>query len=384
MMHSLNITGLILAAVLVIIFCVYRFVLQYPKLKKHPKTGKWYQITGDTMLSSDGSRYKAFFRKGAENKVLVYFAGGGISISAETAKQDMYIRRVAPIDTFANRMMNRGGIATAADGNPFKNWTVIALPYATGDFHTGTNDFAYTDRDGNPKILYHHGYTNYTAVMQKALALGGISNPESVLVTGYSAGAGAAALLANDVFTNWFPSAKSKTVLADAMLMFMDHWHSIAADVWKAPAAISDRIRTNNIVLDGLAALHEDFGDAVTILFACSARDGELAKAQNYFDHGNMEVSERIADRFQQRLRETIPQLKEIGAYLYIWDGLPYYDAPRSITMHTIIVTPDVYTDPAKHGISCAEWAYNAVNGKPADYGLDLADKQYQKTEKPY
>ena len=42
---------------------------------------------------TDGSQYKAFFRKGSEKKVLIYFAGGGISINAETAKE--YMRRIA-------------------------------------------------------------------------------------------------------------------------------------------------------------------------------------------------------------------------------------------------------------------------------------------------
>ena len=49
--------------------------------------------------------------------------------------------------------------------------------------------------------------------------------------------------------------------------------------------------------------------------------------------------------------------------------------------MHTIITTPDVYSDLNGFGISVAEWAYNAVNGDTKDYGLDLADKVYAKTE---
>ena len=151
----------------------------------------------------------------------------GVSISAETAREDMFIRKVAPIDTFANRMMNRGGLAAPAACNPFRDWTVIALPYATGDFHAGTNDFAYTDKNGNHKILYHHGFCNFTAVMRKALNLGGISDPEAVLVTGYSAGAGGASLLASDVFTTYFPNAKSKTVLVDSMLLRMKDWFAL-------------------------------------------------------------------------------------------------------------------------------------------------------------
>ena len=351
------------------------FVLQYPRLRINPKVGKWYKITNDDMICSDGSKYKAFFRKGSENKVLIYFAGGGISINAETAREDMYIRRVPPIDTFANRMMNNGGIATFVDVNPFKDWTVIAFPYATGDFHSGTNDFDYTDKNGNMKKLYHHGYTNYTVVMQKALELGGISNAEAVLVSGYSVGAGGAALLANDVFTKYFPNARSKTVLVDSMLLLIDDWKGISTDVWKSPSEISDRLKTNNLVLDSLRALREDFGDDVTILFDCSTRDGELTKAQTLFDTGKPEVDEEKGDKFQQTLKDSITKFKDIGVHLYIWDGLKWYDDSRNLTMHTIIVTGDVYSDPSSFGISVAEWVYNATNGEVKDYGLDLVNK---------
>ena len=114
MIEALIIISIVFAVIIGFILCIYLFVLQYPHLRKEPKSGKWYRITSPDMLSSDGSRYKAFFRKGSENKVLVYFAGGGVSISAETAKEDIYIRRVAPIDKFANNMMNSSAASLSA------------------------------------------------------------------------------------------------------------------------------------------------------------------------------------------------------------------------------------------------------------------------------
>ena len=77
---------------------------------------------------------------------------------------------------------------------------------------------------------------------------------------------------------------------------------------------------------------------------------------------------------------KCIPDLKRIGAYLYIWDGLKWYDDTYDLTMHTIIVTPAVYSDVNDFGVSVAEWAFNAVNGRMNDYGLDLADKVRKKT----
>lgn len=382
MKKVLIILSIILAVILVVLLGVYLFVLQYPELKDDPKVGKWYRITTDEMKSSDGSNYHALFKKGSENKVIVYFAGGGVSVNEEMAREETYNTKQIFIDYVANFTMNMGGIATATDDNPFKDWTVIAFPYATGDFHAGTGEFKYTDKNGNKKTLYHNGYINFTGAMKKVMKHADIDNPDAVLVTGYSAGGWGASLLADDVLSDYFPNAKSRTVLVDSSLLLNDDWHRIAADVWKSPKHISDRLVSNNITLDSLTALHEQWGDEVNILFDSSTRDGDLAKVQNYFDTGIMETDEERADIYQQILKETIPKFKEdAGAYLFIWDGLPWYDDPRNLTMHTIIATPYFHAKFENVNMSISEWTMNAVNGKLEYYGLDLVDKKYPSTD---
>ena len=61
--------------------------------------------------------------------------------------------------------------------------------------------------------MYHNGYVNYTETMKKVMEQAGINDADTVLVTGYSAGGFGAALLADDVFTNYFPDAKAKMCL---------------------------------------------------------------------------------------------------------------------------------------------------------------------------
>lgn len=329
------------------------------------------------MKTSEGGRYRAFFKKGSENKVLIYFAGGGVSVNEETARDDTYNTTETFIDKLANVTMNMGGLATEIEGSPFENWSVILFPYATGDFHAGTGEFHYTDHDGKEKILYHNGYINYTQTMQIVMELAGIEDAEAVIVTGYSAGGFAAALLADDVFTNYFPDAESKNVLVDASLLLHDDWHAIAADVWQTPQEISDKLTGNNLTLDCLTALHEKYGDGIHLLFDSSTRDGDLAKVQNYFDTGIMDVTEKEADLYQQILKDTIPQFQEIGVSLFLWDGVAWYDDPRNMTAHTIIATPAVWLPFEKQGQSIAGWLADAVRGELKDYGLDLVEKQY-------
>ena len=377
MKKALKIIGIILLILAFIALLVYFLVLRYPKLKNNPTEGKWYRVTSSEMKDSEGNDYHAFFKKGTENKVLIYFAGGGVSINEETARDDTYNTKMVQPDILANITMNMGGLASDSKDSPFGDWSMILFPYATGDFHAGTGEFHYTDTDGKEKTLYHNGYINYTETMKQVMEKAGISNPEAVVVTGYSAGGFGAALLSDDVFTNYYPNAESKTVLVDASLLLYENWHTVATDVWQTPKEISDKLTGNNLTLDCLTALHEKYGDGIHLLFDSSTRDGDLAKVQNYLDTGVMDITEKEADIYQQILKETIPQFKEAGVSLFIWDGLPWYDDPRNLTMHTIIATPTVWLPFEEQQKSIAEWLSDAIGGDLKDYGLDLVDKQY-------
>lgn len=371
------ISGIILLVLLILAVGVYQFVLQYPKLKENPSIGKWYSVSTSEMKDSEGNAYHALFKKGSENKVMIYFAGGGVSINEETARNDTYNTKMVQPDMLANITMNMGGLASGVEGSSFENWSVVLFPYATGDFHAGTGEFHYTDQDGKEKILYHNGYINYTQAMQQLMERAGIENADTVVVTGYSAGGFGAALLADDVFTNYFPNAESKTVLVDSSLLLHNNWHTIATGVWQTPEEISDKLTGNNLTLDCLTALHQKYGDDINLLFDSSTRDGDLAKVQNYFDTGVMDVSEKEADIYQQILKDTIPQFQNVGVKLFIWDGVAWYDDPRNMTAHTIIATPAVWVPFEEQGQSIAGWLTDAVNGIQKDYGLNLIEKQY-------
>lgn len=306
----LKILGIILLILLIAAIFVWFFVLQYPNLKTDPKEEKWYRVSSSEMKDSEGGSYHALFRKGSENKVLIYFAGGGASVNEETARDDTYNTKEVSPDILANVTMNMGGLASDVDGSPFENWTIILFPYATGDFHAGTGEFTYTDSDGKEKILYHNGYINYTETMRQVVEKAGVDAPDTVVVTGYSAGGFAAALLADDIFTNYYPNASSKNVLVDASLLLNEDWHNIAVNVCHTPKSISDMLVSDNLTLDCFRVLHEKYGDDIHLLFDSSTKDGDFAKMQNYFDTGVMEVDEAATDIYQQILKETIPQFR--------------------------------------------------------------------------
>ncbi|MGX8682770.1 MAG: pectin acetylesterase-family hydrolase, partial [Bacteroidales bacterium] len=359
-------------------FAVFYFTkLSYPELGLNPKEGKWYRVSEKGMKSSEGSFYHALFKKGSSNNVMVYFAGGGVSVNEEMARDTTYFYKVVSPDILANLVMNQGGLASDVEGNPFRDWNLILFPYATGDFHSGTGEFPYVDVNGEQRILYHNGYTNFSLAMKKIMEKAGIAKADTVLVTGFSAGGFATALLSDDIYTNYFPSAKSKNVLVDASLMLFDGWRESAINVWKSPAIVYNQLSTDNLTMDCLRHLRNKYGNSINLFFDCSTRDGDLAKVQNYLQNGVMDVDEAVGDVFQQTLREAIPQFQELGVSLFIFDGVPWYDDPRNLTMHTIEASPLVWAELESTKKSVSSWLWEGMNGHPEDYGLELIDKVY-------
>lgn len=112
-------------------------------------------------------------------------------------------------------------------------------------------------------------------------------------------------------------------------------------------------------------------------MFVSSTRDGDLAKVQNYFDTGVMDVTEKEADIYQEILKQTIPQFSEVGVSMFIWDGVAWYDDPRNMTAHTIIATPAVWLPFEEQGQSISGWVIDSIGGNMKDYGVDLVNKQY-------
>lgn len=344
------------------------FLMKHPELDGEPEVGKWYRITPETAKSSNGTEWHGIFRKGSENKLVVYFFGGGVSITEETSRggKEFYAE-----DMTGQDFVSTWGIGSNDAANPFKDWSFLVIPYASGDFHSGTGEYRYTE-GGQEKVIYHQGYTNYSAFIEEAKQY--IGNPDTLLVTGFSAGGFATSLLADDVIDR-FPSATNITVCVDSSLLLYDGWHETAQNLWKSPAEITERLKSNNIVLDSLTALHNKRGDSVKILFDCSVRDDTLMQYQAYIREGKMSKTKENGDLFQKDLKAMVEGLQTNieGVGIYIWEYA--MDKDTKNTQHTII-SGQVF-EKLNGEKSVADWITDAINGNVQTYGLELLDKQY-------
>ena len=366
--HGKAVKVLFVLACVIVIFAIGIFALMkmtflktFPTLKGEPETGKWYAVEVDGTQSSDGSEWHGIFKKGTENKVVVYFFGGGVSITPETSESG---KQFYATNMLAQDFVAEGGIGSNAENNPFKDWSFLVIPYATGDFHSGTGVYE------GKKTVYHTGYSNYAAFVEQIKPYAG--DPDTLLVTGFSAGGFAASLLADDVIDR-FPSAKTVTVCVDSSLLLYDGWHETAVNLWQSPKEISDRLTTDNLVLDSLTALHNKRGESIRILFDCSCRDDTLQQYQAYIRTGAMEKSKENGDLFQKDLAEMVSDLQKNipGIGIYIWKYAE--DAETRNTQHTII-SSNVF-DKLEDGVSVADWILAAVNGDVQSHGLSLLEK---------
>ena len=125
----------------------------------------WEQIVpGGDCQCSDGSEFSFWVREANPEKVVLFLQGGGACFSAETCapERDLYHthvdRRPEPAE---------GGIFDFADErNPFADYSVVYVPYCTGDVHLGDTTTEYA-----PGLTVHHkGYVNGTAALDHLAA----------------------------------------------------------------------------------------------------------------------------------------------------------------------------------------------------------------------
>lgn len=175
----------------------------------------WQKVTPTTaVIGADGKRHRAtcsaypgtdktfsfWAKRGTVNKLMVYFEGGGacwdnltcsnpFAAGAPEGAPQFYSAAVDP----ATDPATFDGIFKADPGNPVADWSMVYIPYCTGDLHTGSTTKRYR-KLGNPDPalpsryrIEHRGFDNFMVVldwMKKNLD----QAPTQLLVTGSSAG----------------------------------------------------------------------------------------------------------------------------------------------------------------------------------------------------
>jgi len=118
----------------------------------------------------------------ASSNVMIYLEGGGACFSDSCDFTAFNIPFVPPGDGIFSR---------SNDANPVKDWTMIYVPYCTGDIHAGDSEL-----ELGGQLRQFRGYTNITRYLEQWVPS---FTAERVLLTGISAGGFGAALNAVQV-----------------------------------------------------------------------------------------------------------------------------------------------------------------------------------------
>jgi Pectinacetylesterase len=178
-----------------------------------PKAGQLLTVEpgGDTICSR-GTPFRFFVMGGDPKKIVIDFRGGGACWDAVTCSiADAIFEPEAPSEADTKAALDSGSLGGIyrldKAENPVKGWTLVHIPYCTGDIHWGDAVVDYS-----PDVTIHHkGFVNATATLTWVYEH---YKPEQILVTGCSAGAYGA--IGHSVYVaDHYPDAKI-TVVADS------------------------------------------------------------------------------------------------------------------------------------------------------------------------
>ena len=170
----------------------------------------WNRIPGryGTGCAHD-STFAFRVRPGLPDKVMIFLNGGGACWRAQECDPRGKPTYTMTSDS-ANDVSIRTGIFDVANpANPVRDYTMVFIPYCTGDVHLGTREVEYQSKDakGAPRTfaVRHGGGANVEAVLDWVFT--NIKSPRVMFVTGSSAGAVASPVIAAKVARH-YPRAR--------------------------------------------------------------------------------------------------------------------------------------------------------------------------------
>ena len=322
----------------------------------------WNTVSpGEGTTCSDGSDYRFFARKGDPSKLMVYLQGGGGCWTAGTCDREgnptytttapPTLRSPAGADPEEGAL--HGALAFGHPENPFSDYSVVFVPYCTGDVHLGNRTASYTvaATDESPErevTVEHKGFTNGMAAL--AWTYEAFQSPETIFVTGSSAGAIPSPAYAR-VLKDHYAGARV-VQLGDGAGGYRNLAESRPHEQWGALDALSD--------FPEIAAMSsDDFNFEVLYTTAGSAEPDVVFSrydtAEDAVQIQFLQVSGQAPELLQPLLdaNEADIDTKITNYFSYVAPG----------DVHTILLRPEFYTY-SVNGTSIRDWVAALAAGE--------------------
>ena len=346
------------------------------------KPQKWYQMPLDGCVSSTGKPYRITMKKGTVNKLLINFVGGGLSWNEETAarpvsigamlkkKEFFYISDALSIQL---KFMNIGILNERDKRNPFHDWYVLTIPYTSGDFHIGNNEYSYQSMKGENKILYHHGNKNVSAalaVLKKFFP----QTPDVLFIAGQSAG-GYGCLAHSPKIKELYRNCNNIIVYSEVSHLHSSLWPEIAKNVWQVRPDLMAYIKSDDLIADLFRYVRDHMPPSTQFLHLNSVWDKELVEMMHKMNHGKKQVNSQARKEFHDTLLDTVRVLKsEIPSYAYYLTDYRK-NQKDGTTPHMFSGSPKLLYSEMQDGMSLANWFFQAIEGNPIDVGTKFVEE---------
>jgi hypothetical protein len=173
------------------------------KLSSITSTTSWTKVSlPSPLVDGTGASTFVMVKKGSSTNtnVMIHFEYGGACADYTTCGSILSGGSVITLNpSFTTlSLSNTGGIFSNSNtNNPFRNWTIVFVPFGTGDIHMGNRVVKYTSGLSS-RTVYHTGYVNAIVAMRWIKSQ---KTWSKVAVTGSSAGGYGTILHAYSAYT---------------------------------------------------------------------------------------------------------------------------------------------------------------------------------------
>jgi len=338
----------------------------------------------DGCVCSNGKPYRVSIKRGRVNKLLVNFLGGGASWSEETAarpitvgsmlkkEEGFYTPDVPPV--ILKLACNMGLLKASDRRNPFHDWHVLNIPYASADFHIGNNDYPYQSVKGESQVLYHHGQKNVAAALA-LLKEYFPQTPETLVIMGQSAGGFGCVVYAPQIQA-MYPECTRTIVYSEGSHIHSSLWSEIARDVWRVNPDLLAYIGSEDLIVDLFRYARDNMSSSTLFLHSNTVWDKVLAEMMYKMNYGKKIVNADGLKEFHDTLANAVQRLKrEIPNYTYFLTD--YGKSPKDgTTAHIFAGTPKLLYNEIQDGMSLANWLCRTMENQPIDVGTKFIEQE--------
>ncbi|HEY3485979.1 MAG TPA: pectin acetylesterase-family hydrolase [Ilumatobacteraceae bacterium] len=304
----------------------------------------WQRIApGGDCSCADGSEFAFWERRADPTKVMFYLQGGGACFNEATCK---FQGGTYTVQANEDPSVFNGIFDAANPENPAADYSIVYVPYCTGDIHLGDKVTEYS-----PTLTVRHkGYVNASTAMQYLVDQ--YPDADEILVTGISAGSIPTPLFAG-LLSDTYTDATIR-VLADGSGAYQPTSSGLTGPngPWGTDAAIPEWPETEGLApedfsIPGMFVLAGQHAPQITF----TRHDYAYDEVQGFFmgavGQGGIDLLES---------QETNEALIESEGGI----DLASYVAPGS--QHTVLLDPRFY-DETVNGVRLVDWVADVLSG---------------------